>query len=394
MQLHMPTLVITFSLITYLCTAIIIFNYSYVKNKYLGVFEFVLSYILFSIAITLVLLSPYLSDIWRILMSNVFMYASMLLFIYALSRFYGRDFSRKIYFTLIISFIILYIKFTIISPNVNARIVIFAIFAVCGYLHMTIMSYRENKEYDTKKFAIITFISMLIYIIRIPMALYSDIISSYIFSSHTDSILILMVLMNLLLLTFGLLLLIQNRLNSDIKKYDEQQNQLLSELQIQANTDNLTNLMNRRKIEFELGKLMCKEAKCRETFSLILIDIDYFKKVNDIYGHSVGDDVLVKLSEILIYNLCGADLIGRWGGEEFIIVMPGKNLEEAFLIAEKLRRLVSLIKLDVFKDDTKITISSGVLEFQNESDIKSIISKVDKLLYNAKNAGRDLTMAG
>lgn len=389
----MPTLVILFSLITYICTIVIVSNYGYAKNNYPGIFEFAISYVLFSVAITFVLLSAYLAPTLRILASNILMYASLITFICAISRFYDKKFYGKIYLLLLFIFSILYVKFTIFSPNVNARIVIFDLFAAAGYLHMTIIGYNEVREYDTRRFSYISFISMIVYLIRIPIAIFSASIPSYIFSSHIDTIPLVAILLNLLLLTFGLLLLIQGRMNADIKKYDLKQKELLLKLQLRADTDDLTSLMNRRKIEEELAKVINLKQRYNQLSSIILIDIDYFKKVNDRYGHSVGDEVLVELSNLLIANLRKVDLLGRWGGEEFIIIMPNINLEEAFVVAENLRKKVLQINLPVFEVDTMISISSGVLELSNEINVKTVISKVDELLYKAKNGGRNLTVS-
>ena len=126
--------------------------------------------------------------------------------------------------------------------------------------------------------------------------------------------------------------------------------------------------------------------------SIIIIDIDFFKKVNDTYGHSVGDDVLVKLSVKLRELSRKNDVICRYGGEEFIILLPKTDLEGAVSFAEKIREQTSLIAISTDKDEHfTITLSLGVsqVDYEKDESIKVAIDKADKALYRAKNSGKN-----
>lgn len=160
-------------------------------------------------------------------------------------------------------------------------------------------------------------------------------------------------------------------------------NNKLNELYIH---DQLTGLYTRTKID-ELIDIEIKRAdRYNSMFSIILVDIDHFKKINDTYGHLVGDDVLKDFSSILKNNVRDLDYVGRWGGEEFIIVCTQTNSENAVLLAEKLRTKVENFN---FKHVGKQTASFGVAFCAEEVDENIILDNADKALYRAKKTGRN-----
>ena len=166
----------------------------------------------------------------------------------------------------------------------------------------------------------------------------------------------------------------------------EQANQKLHEAAI---TDALTGLYNRGEIQRRIEALA--EAK-EESFSLIMIDLDDFKKVNDTYGHKIGDEVLIGLADFLQVTLHTEGVryqAGRWGGEEFMIVLPGMHLKETVEIAEKLRNGYAAIE---FKGAGRQTMSLGVVEHALEENADALCIRVDGLLYEAKKAGKNRVM--
>jgi diguanylate cyclase (GGDEF)-like protein len=117
----------------------------------------------------------------------------------------------------------------------------------------------------------------------------------------------------------------------------------------------------------------------------MMIDVDFFKHINDTYGHLCGDKVLIDISSFLMDNLRKTDFIGRYGGEEFIIIFPHTKIQEAERIAEDIRRGIEALQID---DDIKVTISGGL--YENKTKIKHLaLQNVDKLLYLAKERGRN-----
>ena len=160
-------------------------------------------------------------------------------------------------------------------------------------------------------------------------------------------------------------------------------------LEIIATIDPLTNLLNRR----EMMKRMESEKKSfqryKQPFALIIVDIDFFKKVNDTYGHSFGDFVLTSLAKLLKSNVRIKDHVCRWGGEEFLILLHKTDSQEALVLVEKLRKIVEESN---FVDDTfqtRITATFGISIYSEIQDINCAISKVDKALYEGKDKGRN-----
>jgi diguanylate cyclase (GGDEF)-like protein len=178
-----------------------------------------------------------------------------------------------------------------------------------------------------------------------------------------------------------------------IKEYHEELSTLNSTLETrayeyekQASIDSLTGLYNRSKFG-ELFNLSYKNMLSREApLSIIMLDIDHFKSVNDIHGHNNGDKVLVALSRVLSTTLRNIDIICRWGGEEFVALLPTADLQQVQLIAEKLRHSIEQLNFS-FLDN--ITASLGVSEVRRGESMLEAIERADKALYLAKSSGRN-----
>lgn len=163
------------------------------------------------------------------------------------------------------------------------------------------------------------------------------------------------------------------------KKLEEQ-------LHMEAMTDPLTQLFNRRFISSVLESLTENIKERKKGLSLIMADIDNFKHINDTYGHETGDEVLKELAKLLKGNLREGDIVGRWGGEEFLIILVNTGLEDAIKVAEKLRRKISE---SLILGKINITVSFGVSEYRINEDIKEAIRRADEALYEAKLAGKN-----
>jgi diguanylate cyclase (GGDEF)-like protein/PAS domain S-box-containing protein len=151
-------------------------------------------------------------------------------------------------------------------------------------------------------------------------------------------------------------------------------------------TDKLTGIFNRTKLDNTIENELKRSNRNRDSFGIILIDIDYFKKVNDTYGHLIGDEVLVSIANTLKDNIREIDTIGRWGGEEFLIVCPYVDKKGIIAFAENLRK--KLEKLD-FKNCKKQSGSFGVTISKPSDDRDSIILRADNALYRVKDTGRN-----
>lgn len=155
------------------------------------------------------------------------------------------------------------------------------------------------------------------------------------------------------------------------------------------NTDYLTSVYNRHKSETELVNEMARSKRYRSPLSVALFDVDEFKYINDTYGHQNGDVVLQKVSQLVLKHIRETDVLGRWGGDEFFIILPGVSLSEAIISMEKLR---SLIASSEFYESVQVTCSFGVTEYMSGDSVRSIYKRTDVALYKAKNAGRNIVV--
>ncbi|MBU0925174.1 DUF4154 domain-containing protein [bacterium] len=161
------------------------------------------------------------------------------------------------------------------------------------------------------------------------------------------------------------------------------QNKLLKKL---SQIDSLSGLYNRRFINQKLEEEILKFKRYKTLFSILLIDVDYFKKINDNYGHDKGDFVIKKISSLIQQNTRNTDINARWGGEEFLILAPNSDSIGALKLANNLKELIETYQFGV---DYKVTISIGVSTFDENSNLEKLLKLADDALYKAKKNGRN-----
>jgi len=153
-----------------------------------------------------------------------------------------------------------------------------------------------------------------------------------------------------------------------------------------AATDPLTGLYNRMKfLELFISEYTIMVQR-HNALSLLVIDLDHFKVVNDTYGHNIGDEMLEQISALLLKELRNVDILCRWGGEEFVALLPAADCDDAFLIAEKIRAVIEAFSPEGMPG---ITASIGVSQIREGDDLHEVIERADKALYSAKMAGRN-----
>ena len=166
----------------------------------------------------------------------------------------------------------------------------------------------------------------------------------------------------------------------------------LERIQLQAIRDDLTGLANRRHMMDVLSQEHARCARSGQAFCIALIDIDHFKRVNDAHGHAVGDEVLRVFAEIGRVEMRDADLLSRWGGEEFLVLMPDTPLALARLALDRLRAKVATTPIEIGGPAgvrLSITVSGGLAEYWPQESMSELIERADRALYDAKEQGRD-----
>jgi diguanylate cyclase (GGDEF)-like protein/PAS domain S-box-containing protein len=170
--------------------------------------------------------------------------------------------------------------------------------------------------------------------------------------------------------------------NTERKKMEE-------ELRRLATIDSLTNINNRRYFLDLALKEMDRSKRYGHPFSLIMLDIDHFKKVNDTYGHSVGDQVLIDFCDTCMKEFRESDFMGRLGGEEFAVAIVECDLEGAAILAERIREAVASHTVVIGNEEIRFTVSIGITRMWQDCDLNSMIESADNALYKAKNNGRN-----
>ncbi len=168
--------------------------------------------------------------------------------------------------------------------------------------------------------------------------------------------------------------------------------QLVKRLKRESERDFLTGLYNRRFIIAFLEKTAGLSRRLNQPLSFMIADLDKFKRINDTYGHIAGDDVLKKVAEVLSSSIRESDIAGRFGGEEFSVILPQTGIEEACIVAERIRETVEKSVVSTPQGDVSVTISVGLAQLEGNEPINQLMGKADKALYEAKEKGRNMVM--
>jgi len=181
-----------------------------------------------------------------------------------------------------------------------------------------------------------------------------------------------------------------NQAKKRLEKELEEKKILEEHLKLQATTDSMTGLMNRRALIDEFDKELNRARRTMSPLSCLILDIDHFKQVNDSYGHHIGDLVIKSVAENMKQHTRTIDHIGRIGGEEFAILMPNTHLDDAYQIADRLRDFISRYEMCFDHQTLHITVSIGITDLRDKFEtIESILQRADAALYNAKREGRN-----
>jgi diguanylate cyclase (GGDEF)-like protein len=156
-----------------------------------------------------------------------------------------------------------------------------------------------------------------------------------------------------------------------------------------ANRDSLTNAANRRYFLDEAGKVMQRALRYGEPLSLGILDLDHFKQINDRYGHAIGDQVLINVVNCCQASLRTSDLLGRWGGEAFVVLLPGIAAADAVRVFEKLLGAVRKVSIDPGCPSLTVSFSAGVVQWDTKESLEHLLSLADAALYQAKHEGRN-----
>ncbi|WDP92233.1 MAG: diguanylate cyclase [Desulfobacter sp.] len=381
----MRTLVFIYLMVVYIAAYVLAVTWFQTRKRFRGISGFVLYFSLIALGITLSLFRGALPDVLTVVAANGLMFAGHLSFLQGMARFLGVGLNIRPYLILGITFIALYSWFSLVDPEIRMRIIIFSGFVLPSLVHSVYLIFgkadADHRNYAFNAGATLT-LFIPVYLLRIYYGVTGPAPDTYFTTPMPDSFFHLLGLGLTILLTLSLHLMINAKLIHQAERHALEQEEL-------ASRDGLTGLYNRRKMSTLLEKELYRFRRYGRPFSVILCDIDYFKRVNDTLGHDAGDRVLLSVAATLDRNIRSGDAAGRWGGEEFLLLLPETIEAKAVETAEKLRNQNLDRQPFEREGQSPVTISFGVAQCRPGLDLTRILKHADQALYHAKAGGRN-----
>lgn len=275
--------------------------------------------------------------------------------------------------------------------------IFFVVFIVWFYISRNLISGLSVREFALFITFLLAFLNLTnVIALNIPVIVVGSIISvvaAACINHMADQSIYIIIYGSFIVMLMGLLSAFLSYLMRENSVINLQLTYLNNELEKLAQTDPLTGLANRRAILGLIEREVLRMERVTGPFSLLILDVDHFKKVNDTYGHDRGDAVLLEVTRRLLGSVRKQDLIARWGGEEFLVFMPETDIDGAAIKGESLRKVIADSAF-VFDDvSLSVTISGGAVQHTLERRIEESIQYADELLYRAKEQGRNRVLS-
>lgn len=343
---------------------------AYLIREYEGVGIALLGNLSMAAGFSLLVLRGILPDFFTVIIANTLILTSPNLYYIAVSRFTGQAYSKRFIIVIIALTVGLLSIFLYFNNNVGARIIIVSIGGALSTLMIIFTAWKSRHvSYRfSMGLAVIPFCVYSLFLIARAIFTAFNPPQSIFSNSTAESVAYILLFIISFLWTIGFMLMFSQRLQGD-----------LSEL---ANTDTLTKIPSRYAAQSFLEKEFSRSQRTGVEFSILLIDFDNFKQLNDKYGHATGDLALITTAKMFDTAIRKQDIVGRWGGEEFLIVLPDTSIPNAQALAERLRK--GIPPVEVKNNQLHFTVSIGVASSTGCGSIDEILKKADDALYVAK----------
>ncbi|MCG7490802.1 GGDEF domain-containing protein [Vibrio sp. Of14-4] len=316
------------------------------------------------------------------ILANSLMAFSYILLLMGICQF--RGFSVKLANVGFYSFPVLVVGltyFTFFMPSTNARVILMSIY-ISTMCFVSIIANHKGKSIDISPSTVLLSVGLAIQssynLFRFGWSLFEGVIDDFMRAGTVHQLAFVSTLLMIILIFFSVTWMLTGR--------------LVATLHDTAIKDELTQLYNRRALEELIPTEVARALRHGQPLSIVLLDIDHFKQVNDTYGHQIGDKVLRTTGRILKLHTRRDDLSFRYGGEEFMVLLPNTDIEKALIVAEKLREEIEHSRMLPSKKD-RCTASFGVTQLRDE-EWQSAVERADVALYNAKENGRNQVVEG
>lgn len=358
-----------------------IFIYNLRKERYL--LYYLLTFITLTITYILMLFQKSFPDWVSFVFTNILVALSQLFIILSVRVLYKlKPFVFRFFILLVILSILLTI-FTYNNFNLSYRVITLSLYMAINLIDLLIETNRNKVNVDSNINRIISTVligSSIVWLSRIVFAILSDVQFKYLLDQGVSTVIYYLIAMVTVSIWFSLFILLDSMHSVNLIKH---KNNDLSEL---ALVDNLTNLSNRYYFDHDIEFLIRTTIRNKSKLTMLMIDLDRFKLVNDTFGHLVGDNVLKQSAQILKDSIRATDRVYRWGGEEFIVITPETSNLQASLVAEK---ICENFRRAHFEAIGNITVSVGVASYDADESNDDWIKRADLALYQAKQTGRD-----
>jgi diguanylate cyclase (GGDEF)-like protein len=347
-------------------------------KQYRGVGAALLANLFMALGLTLRLFADYLPGFMTIIVSNTMVLATPGLIYVALSQFLGFNYSRAFVIGVIATVLFLLLYFTYANDDIGSRVIslsLGSVAMVCIIVYQLWRAQKTSLRFSANLMLGVFLVYGTLAIIRTISLILNPPESLSLSPTQSATYLISFALS--FFWSMGFVLMVSQRLRNDLMEI--------------ATIDVLTRIPNRRATQVFLERELSRAQRNQHDFSIFLIDIDNFKQVNDRWGHAIGDSVLVKTASIFQSMIRKQDFVGRWGGEEFLMIVPGPTNAEA--MAERVRRAIADAKFGHGAATFGITISIGAAVAGQSDPLDQVLKKTDQALYRAKQTKNTVSMA-
>lgn len=339
-----------------------------------------------SLGFMLLSLRGIMPDLITVIFANSLIFGGIVLFFTGNRRFLGLSDERVFSLALLILHALIIGYFNYINQQVVYRIVCISIFItiVSGRNYYDFrQGWLQNRSASYKFISIVYLAFCSLIITRAIFTYWFSNLEGLYTPDRIQSFSFVTFILTSIVWTFAYMILNNERLQQEL-------NETKIKFEKLAATDFLTGINNMRRF-FEIGEVEIHRARrFRHPLSLIMFDIDHFKKINDTYGHAAGDMVLTTIIDVCKFNLRELDTLGRLGGEEFGIVLPHTDIDVAKMVAGRLRRAFDETEIRILTETIRVTASFGVTEFlESDKQLKDLLDRADSALYEAKQSGRN-----
>lgn len=359
--------------------------YSVRKEKYL--LYYLLTFVTLTITYTLFLFQKSFPDWFSFVFMNILVALSQIFIVFSVRVLYKLKPFKNRFLLLIVLLVVALIFFTYFNFSLSYRVISLSVYMAINLIDLLLVTNKNKKNVDSninKIISTVLVISSFVWLTRIVFALTADVQAKYLVDQGVSTAAYYLIAMVTVSIWFSLFIWLDSTQSVNII---EQKNIELSEL---ALVDNLTNLSNRHYFDHDIEFLIATTIRNKSKLTMLMIDLDRFKLVNDTFGHLVGDNVLKQTAQILKNSVRATDRVYRWGGEEFIVITPETSNSQATLVAEKICQNFREARFDVIGS---ITVSIGLSSYDVSESINDWINRADLSLYQAKQSGRNKWVA-